>query len=155
MPLWPIQRLVRKVQNRRPVVFAPSRLARLERTVRRLECGNTKSGLPDGLVPSEAKAHWLAKEPDSPDGASPSGLLLLLACSSCEPLAPMGQAHRGPICFAPRPLARLEHKVYWLAANSIHVVGTSRPDVVTRLPKPHHTEFPTRLIHITKRNCFR
>jgi hypothetical protein len=38
-----------------PEVFAPSRLARLERKVRRLASGNVKAGLPDGLAPSEGK----------------------------------------------------------------------------------------------------
>jgi hypothetical protein len=41
--------------RRAPSRRAPSRLARLERKVRRLECGTTKSRLPDGLAPSEAK----------------------------------------------------------------------------------------------------
>ena len=90
-----------------------------------------------------------------PQSARQTGACGSKARVSCEPLAPMGQAHRGLICFAPSPLTLLEHKVYWLPTNSIHVVGTSRPDVVTRPPKAHHTEFPTRLIHITKRNRFR
>jgi hypothetical protein len=94
MPLWPIQPLLRKVQNRRPVGFAPSRLARLERTVRRLECGKTKTRLPDGLVPSQAKVFWLAQEPDSPAGKARRGLLLL-AWSSCEPLASDGTSPSG------------------------------------------------------------
>ena len=59
-------------------MLAPSRLARLEREVRRLARGDARAGLPDGLVPSEAKVRRLPRDPDALIHGNPSGAAVAL-----------------------------------------------------------------------------
>ena len=79
---------------------APSRLDRLERKVVGQE-RQPEYRLPDGLVPSEAKASsaMVAEEPDSPTARGRRGLFCFFVqlFLARRPGLSMGQAHRGAL----------------------------------------------------------